>query len=186
MANLVIGYARVSSVGQKLDVQRDALTDAGCNEIYEEKLSGKSMDRPKLEQLLTSGTRKGDTVVITKIDRLARSMTDLLSIIQEFDRRGVKFKVLDQSTIDTTTSDGRLMFQILGAFSEFETNIRRERQMAGIAKAKEKGVKFGRKSTIDSERVLALHKEGLSVRAIATEMGCSKSPVQRIIKPDSK
>ena len=75
MANLVIGYARVSSVGQKLDVQRDALLAAGCDEIYEEKVSGTSMDRPMLEQLLTSGTRSGDTVVITKIDRLARSLS---------------------------------------------------------------------------------------------------------------
>lgn len=131
----VIGYARVSSVGQSLDVQLDKLTKAGCERVYQEKVSGTSTDgREQLAELLRY-VREGDDVVITKLDRLGRSLADLLDITEQLEAKGVTLRVLDQN-LETTTAQGKLMFTMLGAFAEFETALRKERQMEGIAKAK--------------------------------------------------
>jgi DNA invertase Pin-like site-specific DNA recombinase len=139
-----IAYCRVSSVGQSLDVQRDKVTAVGVepSNIFEEKRSGLDSGRPELKACLRA-LRKGDVLTITRIDRLARSATDLLNIVRDLGKRGAELKVLDQS-IDTGTPAGRAMLQMLAVFAEFETAIRSERQMDGIAKAKAKGVKFGR------------------------------------------
>ena len=140
-----LAYIRVSSVGQSLEVQRDKVTASGVEpkNVFEEKRSGLDTGRPELKACLRS-LRKGDTLVITKIDRLARSAVDLLGIVRELEKDGVALKVLDQS-IDTSTAAGKAMLQMLAVFAEFETAIRAERQMDGIAKAKAKGIRFGRK-----------------------------------------
>src|SRR5262245_38272815 len=139
-----VGYARVSSTGQDLAVQLEKLEAAGCNKIFREKRSGINAGRPELKRCLEY-LREGDTLLVTKIDRLARSTSDLYRIISELAEKGVTFKVTDDPTIDTASRTGKLVMGILALIAEFENDIRRERQMDGIAKARERGVKFGRK-----------------------------------------
>ena len=166
----IIGYARVSSTGQKLDVQRDKLSAANCERIYEEKRSGSNTERPELQSALDY-VREGDTFVVTKLDRLARSMNDLSNIAVLLQTKGVHLRILDQN-IDTSTSEGRLMFNLLGSFAEFERDIRAERQADGIAKAKEKGVQFGRKEKLSPQ----LKKE---IRVRASTSSCSKAALAK-------
>ena len=138
----LVGYARVSSVGQSLEVQLDKLRL--CDKIYQEKKSGAAGRRPRLEACLEY-LREGDTLAVTRLDRLARSTLHLCQIAAELERKQVGLRVLDQS-IDTDNATGRLLFNMLGAIAQFETEIRAERQMDGIQKAKERGVRFGRKA----------------------------------------
>ena len=155
-----IGYARVSSIGQSLETQREKLCQEGCEEIFEEKISALSQKRNELDNALRS-MRAGDVLVVTKLDRLARSMRDLLIISKNIQKKGAQLKVLDQS-IDTTTSEGRLMFNIIGSFAEFENDIRKARQMEGIKKALDKGVEFGRKNALNEQQcqeIIRLNKE---------------------------
>lgn len=182
-----IGYARVSSIGQKLDVQIAALTGAGVtpDHLYKEKVSGiKRAGRNALEDMLSRGIRKGDTVVVTRLDRLARSSRDLHNIAHTLEKKGVALKVLEQD-IDTTTSAGRLFFSMLSAISTFETEIRKERQREGIDAALAKGDDSpfkGRPATIDSERVAALRQQGMTPTAIAKKLGIARSSVYRYLK----
>lgn len=177
-----VGYARVSSVGQSLGVQIDALRAAGVDEerIYAEKASGTTTDRPQLKAL-QKYVRAGDTVVITKLDRLGRSLADLATIVNGFRDAGVDFVVLDQS-IDTTTPAGRAMFGMLATFAEFETALRKERQMEGIAKAKAEGRKFGRPAKTDKDAVIAAYEEHGTIGATAKAVGSTKPTVHRILK----
>lgn len=175
-----VGYARVSTAGQKLDVQLDALK--GCDKLFQEKVSATSHKRPELEKML-SYVREGDVVVITKLDRLGRSVVDLCNIAKDLESRGVGLEVIDQR-IDTTTSTGKLMFNMIAAVAEFELSLRYERQMDGIEKAKEQGVQFGRKKTINKEVVLSLRAQGLSMGAIAKELGISKGSVHKALSED--
>ena len=140
----LVGYARVSSVGQSLDVQLEKLKH--CNKIFQEKMSANTTKRPRLKACLEY-VREGDTLVITRLDRLARSTLDLCQIALELERKEVNLLVLDQN-INTSDATGRLLFNMLGAIAQFETEIRAERQMDGIKKAKQEGVKFGRKSSL--------------------------------------
>ena len=179
MTGQLIGYARVSTTGQKLDVQLQALEAKGCVKIYQEKRSGKTADRPELEKMLDY-VREGEAIVVTKLDRLGRSVADLANISKLLDDKGVGLIVIDQG-IDTTTPHGKLMFHMIAAVAEFELSLRYERQMEGIAKAQEKGVKFGRKKSVDRERVHQLREEGLSMAKIAEELSCSKGAVHKII-----
>lgn len=176
-----VGYARVSSVGQSLEVQREALLAAGCDleHIFAEKLSGTTADRPKLREMLRF-VRKGDVVHITKFDRLARSAEDLLRISRELEAQGVGLVVLDQG-LDTTTSHGKLFMTILAGFAEFETNLRRERQMVGIKAAQQKGVKFGRRQSLPTEVVVAAYREHGSIGKTAKALGSTKTTVHRIL-----
>ncbi len=135
-----VGYARVSSIGQNLDVQLDQLREYGCDEIFREKYSGRSAARPALKECLRY-VRRGDILVITRLDRLARSTLDLHRILVELQENQVGFVVLDQA-IDTTTSAGKLVFGILAAVAEFETHLRKERQAEGIARARAEGVRW--------------------------------------------
>src|SRR5687767_6345034 len=122
---MLIGYARVSSTGQSLDVQTDALTAAGCEKIYAEKKSGRSAaDRTELARALDQ-LRHGDTFVVTRLDRLARSVADLHRLIEQIATAGAAFRCLQQGGVDTATSTGKLMLAILGAVAEFENDIRR-------------------------------------------------------------
>ena len=175
----LVAYCRVSSSGQSLELQREQLLAAGCEELFEEKRSGTSTEgRDQLEAALRF-VRKGDTFVVTRLDRLARSMTDLRRIVDALADKGVGFRVLQQP-IDTTTSEGRLLLNILGSFAEFETEIRKERQMDGIAKAKAEGKYRGRKASIDPAQIAALKAEGLGATAIAKKLGVARASVYRV------
>jgi DNA invertase Pin-like site-specific DNA recombinase len=175
-----IGYGRVSSVGQSLDIQREQLETAGCERIFEEKRSGrKTADRAALKEALRF-VREGDTLVVTRLDRLARSITDLRQIVDGLTAKGVGFRCLQQGALDTTRSDGKLLLNILGSFAEFEADIRRERQMEGIAKAKERGVYRGRKPSIDPERIAKALATGESPTAVAKRLGIARSSVYRL------
>lgn len=176
-----VGYARVSSVGQTLDVQLERLS--GCDKVFKEKRSGVDCGRPELKQCLDF-LREGDTLLVTKIDRLARSTSDLYRIVSELTARGVEFKVLDDPSIDTTSRTGKLVMGILALIAEFENDIRRERQLDGIAKAKDRGVQFGRKRELTSDRVeeiRALRQSGETVPAIITRTGFSKASIYRAL-----
>lgn len=186
----LIGYGRVSSRSQSLDIQIDALTNAGVvkEHMYLEKVSGRKRDgRTALEDLLNRGIRKGDTVVCTRLDRLARSTRDLLQITETLEEKGVDLKVLEQP-IDTSTPTGRLFFTILGAFGEFEASIRSERQREGIDAALAKGPDSpfkGRPPSIDHARVMDLRQRGMGAAKIAKELGIARSSVYRYLTPTS-
>ncbi|WP_311273222.1 MULTISPECIES: recombinase family protein [unclassified Rhizobium] len=181
----LIGYARVSSVGQELDVQRNKLLDAGVepDHLFEEKKSGLDSGRPQLKEALRFA-RKGDTFMVSRIDRLARSTADLHRIVADLQDRGISFKCLDQPEIDTTSKYGKLMFGILASISEFETDLRKERQMDGIAGAKGKGVKFGRKVQLTDDVVATIHKmrnDGALIKEIMDATSLSKATVYRAL-----
>jgi DNA invertase Pin-like site-specific DNA recombinase len=174
------GYARVSTTDQDLTIQIEALTNAGCETIRQEKVSGTSVQgRDELNTLLEF-LRKGDELVVTRIDRLARSVRDLQNIVFDLDKKGVTISATEQP-IDTRTSAGKCFLDMLGVFGEFETNLRKERQMEGISKAKEKGVYKGRKPSVDVEKVKELNDSGLGASAIAKEMGIGRASVYRAL-----
>lgn len=179
MANY--GYARVSTTDQDLSIQREALRAAGCEIVREEKVSGTSRkDRDELATLLQF-LRPGDTLVVTRLDRLARSMDDLSGIAKELQAKGAALKATEQP-VDTSSAAGKAFFQMLGVFAEFETNLRRERQMEGIAKAKGDGKYTGRKPSIDVGEVKRLRDaEGLGATEIATRLGIARTSVYRVL-----
>ena len=182
----LVGYARVSSVGQNLDVQLQKLKAAGCKEIFQEKISGLDQNRPALKECLKY-LRKGDTLVITKLDRLARSAIHLGQLVESFQKEKVNFIVLDQN-IDTSTPTGKLMFHMLSAFAEFENNLRRERQQDGIKSVLDKGVKFGRKHKLSKEQIQSMIKDkenGLSVNQLVAKYEIGKTSVYRLINKNS-
>ncbi len=182
----LIGYGRVSSRSQSLDIQIEALTSAGVarEHLYLEKASGrKRQGRAALEDLLGRGIRKGDTLVCTRLDRLARSTRDLLQISETLEQKGVNLKVLEQP-IDTSSPAGRLFFTVLGAFGEFEASIRAERQREGIDAALAKGDDSpfkGRPPSIDPNSIKRLRDEGISPTDIAVRLGIARSSVYRLM-----
>ena len=139
---MIIGYVRVSTQDQNPEFQIDALEKAGCEQIFQEKFTGKLRERPELSQCLRT-LRKGDIQIVWKLDRLARSLKDLVEIVQELQDREIGFRSLTES-IDTTSSGGRLVFHILGALAEFEHDLIRERTIAGLHAARARGRKGGR------------------------------------------
>jgi DNA invertase Pin-like site-specific DNA recombinase len=176
-----VGYARVSSVGQSLDVQLEKLKT--CDRLFKEKRSGLDRGRPALKQCL-GYLREGDTLLVTKIDRLARSTSDLYRIVSELAEKGASFKVIDDPSIDTTSRTGKLVMGILALIAEFECDIRRERQMDGIKKAQERGVRFGRKPRLVPEKVeqiRELRAAGTTVPEIIRQTGFSKASVYRAL-----
>ena len=173
------GYARVSSTDQDLTVQRNALKAAGCTVIRAEKASGTSRKgRSELETLLDF-LRPNDTLVVTRIDRLARSMRDLQNIVHELREKRAHLKATEQP-IDTSTAAGKAFLDMLGVFAEFETNLRRERQLEGIAAAKSRGVYKGRPKSIDSDQVKRLLAEGMGPTIIAKRLGIGRASVYRL------
>lgn len=177
----IYGYARVSTTDQDLTIQQEALKAAGCDIVRSEKISGTSRQGRDELDLLMMFMREGDTLVVTRVDRLARSIRDLQNIVHELKERGVSIKATEQQ-IDTSTSAGKFFLDMLGVFSEFETNIRKERQAEGIAKAKAKGVYTGGKRVINNDAVIKLKSSGMGASAVARELNISRASVYRIIK----
>ena len=177
----LIGYARVSTTDQDLAVQLDELEAAGCEKVFAEKRSGTTTASRDQLALALDYVRDGDVLVVSRLDRLARSIIDLRHIIDQLQAKGVGFRALNQSSIDTARPDGRLMLHMLAAFAEFETELRHERQMAGIAKAKAAGVYKGRKPTVDVEAVRSLHATGVGPAEIARRLGIGRASVYRAL-----
>ena len=178
----IIGYARVSSIGQSLEIQEQALHKIGCDKIYQEKRSGTTDSRPELKACLDY-VRDGDTLVITKLDRLARSTLHLHNIIDDLNTKNVGFRVLDQS-IDTTTKEGQLLFGILATIAQFENSLRAERQAEGIKNAKSKGVKFGAKPKLSPEQIEEMklrRSKGEKIKHLMIVYGISKASVYRLM-----
>ena len=176
----VVGYARVSSVGQSLDVQLDKLKD--CDKIFKEKRTGTSNKRPRLKACLEY-VREGDTLVVTRLDRLARSTLHLCQLAEELQEKQVNLKVLDQS-IDTGDATGRLLFNMLGAIAQFETEIRAERQMDGIRNAQAQGISLGRKKDLTEQQCLMLRaqrQQGVLIKTLMKEYNLSKASVYRYL-----
>ncbi len=176
----LFGYARVSTADQDLTIQEAALRAAGCQTIRSEKKSGSERGTRTELQILLDFLRAGDTLVVTRIDRLARSLKDLQDIVHELKAKGVALKATEQP-IDTGTAAGKAFLDMLGVFAEFETNLRRERQMEGIAAAKARGVYTGGKPRIDPEAVRRLAREGVRPAHIARQLGISRGTVYRLL-----
>ena len=176
-----IGYARVSTTDQDLSLQREALGTAGVDIIFEERITGtKREGRTELAKALGI-LGKGDAILITRLDRLGRSLRDLANIAAEIDEAGASLVVSEQS-VDTSTSAGRAFFGMLAVFAAFETDVRRERQMEGIAKAKADGVYKGRPPSIDRNAILDLATNGVGPSEISRQGGVSRSHVYRILR----
>ena len=174
-----VGLARVSSVGQNLDRQIIALKEYGCEKIFEEKKSGAKAEGREVLREWIDFMRESDEAVVTRIDRCSRSVLDLQLIVRELEGKGVTFAATEQS-IDTKTPEGKCFLNMLSVFSEFETSIRKERQMDGIRANKDKFK--GRGQTIDVKRIKQLKAEGLGATAIANEMGIDRTSVYRLLK----
>lgn len=182
-----IGYARVSSTGQSLEVQLDKLNAYGCKEpdgrIFQEKKSGTNTDNRPEWLACKRHLRNGDTLVVTKIDRLARSTFHLTQIANDLKEKGVELVVLDQN-IDTSTNEGKLLFNMLASIAEFENDIRRERQTDGLIKARANGVKFGAKAKLSNEQLSEMKQkraDGVLIKDIMLEYGLSKASVYRLL-----
>jgi DNA invertase Pin-like site-specific DNA recombinase len=176
------GYARVSTVDQNLSIQLDALTAAGCTVVRSEKVTGTSTNGREELATLLQFLREGDTLVVTRIDRLARSLRDLQNIVHDLRKRGVTLKATEQP-IDTSTAAGKCFLDMLGVFAEFETNLRRERQIEGIARAKINGIYAGkgRPASIDAVRIREMKSQGFGPTAIDKTLGIGRESVYRVL-----
>jgi DNA invertase Pin-like site-specific DNA recombinase len=175
------GYARVSSTDQDFTTQIDKLKAAGCEVIRSEKVTGTTREGREELNTLLAFMRPGDVLMVTKVDRLARSIGDLQDIVRMLKAKGVSLKATDQP-IDTATAAGKAFLDMLGVFAEFETNLRRERQLEGIAKAKAAGVYKGRPATIKADAIKALQTEGLGASDIARRLGIGRASVYRVMQ----
>ena len=179
---MLIGYARVSTQQQDNASQIDSLKKIGCEMIFEEKISGGRWERPKLHELLNY-VRSGDTIVVWKLDRLSRSLKDLLFIIEQIESKGCGFKSITEN-IDTTTSAGKMMMQMVGVFAEFERNMLKERTRKGLEYAKEQGRVGGRKSklkTIQKEEIIQSYKSGKSAFELSQLFNVHKATIYRVL-----
>jgi DNA invertase Pin-like site-specific DNA recombinase len=177
----LLGYARVSTTDQDLTIRRQALATAGVTTVFEEKASGtKRAGRTELEKVL-GGLGEGDALVVTRLDHLGRSLHDLANVAHEIDEAGANLEVLEQS-VDTSTAAGRAFFGMLAVFATFETDVRRERQLEGIAMAKRQGIYTGRKPSLNRDRVKQLAKDGLGPAKIARELGMARSSVYWLLQ----
>jgi DNA invertase Pin-like site-specific DNA recombinase len=177
-----IGYARVSSTGQSLEVQQEKLVAAKCDRIYDEKRSSRSSDRPEFQACMNY-LREGDTLIVTRLDRLARSVIHLAKLSERFKKENINLVVIDQC-IDTCTSTGRLMFNMLATISEFENDLRSERRTEGIAKAKENGVKFGRPAKLTEaikEEIYERRNAGATIGQLAKEYKLGEATIYRAL-----
>src|ERR1700688_1245273 len=176
----VIGYARVSTSDQNLEIQQIALKAAGCEVVRSEKRSGTTTTGRAELQTVLDFLRAGDVLMITRIDRLARSIGDLQDIVRAVKAKGASLKATEQP-IDTSTAAGKAFLDMLGVFAEFETNLRKERQLEGIAKAKAAGVYKGRKPSVPVDKVRALKQEGNGPSTIAKALKIGRASVYRVL-----
>ena len=178
-----IGYARVSTDDQNLDLQRDALALAGCSSIYEEIISGKSTERPELRHCLKA-LRSGDTLVVWRLDRLGRSLPDLVGIVSRLEQEEVGFESINER-IETTSAAGKLIFHVFAALAEFERNLIRERPRAGLLAARARGRKGGRKPVLDARQLreirALLSDPEIHVADVARRYGVSRTTLYRYI-----
>jgi DNA invertase Pin-like site-specific DNA recombinase len=178
-----IGYARVSTEDQTLDLQNDALKRAKCGEIYQEQASGKNTGRPQLEGCL-KGLREGDTLVVWRLDRLGRNLADLVNLIAQLERRKINFESLTEK-IETTSPTGRLVFHVFAALAEFERNLIRERTVAGLTAARARGRKGGRPVKLSPKEIRTiralLKTADMPVAEIAARFGIARSTLYRTI-----
>ena len=181
--NQRIGYARVSTDDQNLDMQRDALTAAGCSVIYEETASGKGAARPELEQC-RKALRPGDTLIVWRLDRLGRSLPDLVQIVAELEQKGIGFESITER-IETGSAAGKLVFHVFAALAEFERNLIRERTNAGLAAARARGRSGGRKPKLDEKDVkeirAMLRDPAIPVTAVARRYGVSRTTIYKYV-----
>jgi DNA invertase Pin-like site-specific DNA recombinase len=186
MSTMRIGYARVSTGEQKMDLQLDALEEAGCERIYKETTSGAAKSRPKLERCLDE-LREGDTLVVWRLDRFGRSLKDLVEKMEALQENGVDFVSLTEG-IDTTTAQGRLTFHIFGALAEFERELSRERTMAGLKAARERGRTGGRPPALDEDDIpqvqSLVQNPDVSTRQICERFDISKATLYRYVGPN--
>ena len=184
--HMLIGYARVSTHEQNLDLQTQALAQAGCERIFEDTISGAASERTGLSEALAYA-REGDTLLVWRLDRLGRSLKNLIEIVSDLEERGVGFRSLQES-INTTTSGGRMVFHLFGALAEFERNLIRERTLAGLAAARARGRKGGRPRKLSEKQVdLArrLYREKRhSVRDICQILGIAKPTLYEYLRRD--
>ena len=180
--NQRIGYARVSTDDQHLDLQRDALQQAGCSVIYEDAASGKSAARPELEQC-RKALRAGDTLVVWRLDRLGRSLHDLVQIVAELEQRGVHFESLTEK-IETGSAAGKLVFHVFAALAEFERNLIRERTRAGLVAARARGRAGGRKPKLTEAQIKEINEmvdaQKLPIGRIAELYGVSRTTIYKV------
>lgn len=179
----LVGYARVSTIDQDLSIQMDALKKAGCQKIFSEKKSGTSKtDRTAFQELMEY-IREDDILVVTRVDRLTRSILDLQNLLLELKNKKIHLKALDQP-VDTSSASGKFFLDILGVFAEFETNLRRERQLEGVERAKKKKVYKGRKPTArnKSDDIIELANQGYTRKAIAKKLNIGVASVYRALK----
>ena len=179
-----IGYARVSTNGQDLTIQHDDLKAAGCERVYAEKISGARSDRPQLVRLL-KGLEVGDVVVVSRLDRLARSTLDLLNTVDQITRAGAGFRSLADAWADTTTPHGRLMLTVLAGLAEFERSLIRSRVEAGILKAREQGVQFGRPPRLNAKQRRMIGERraaGSTIAALSKEFEVGQATVMRVLQ----
>lgn len=185
MILVLIGYARVSTGLQNLDLQSDALTQHGCTKIYYDKMSGTKKKRPGLEEALKYA-RKGDTIVVWRLDRLGRNMQDLIQIVNNLNERGIGFHSLQENlTMDKSNATGQLMFHLFAAFAEFERNLIEERSAAGRAAAKARGRLGGRPEKYgskDIEMMKALIESGTPIKDVAEKWGVSRTTIYRYLE----
>ena len=182
---MLIGYARVSTQEQNLELQINALQEAGCKKIFMEKASGAQRDRPELKAALEyMRANEDDTLVVWKLDRLARSLRQLIDTVEELEKQGIGFKSLTES-IDTTNSGGRLVFHIFGALAEFERGVIKERTMAGLKAAKDMGRKGGRPLSLKSDDLIAakalLKNKKITVKEAAKRLKVDPSTLYRYL-----
>jgi DNA invertase Pin-like site-specific DNA recombinase len=181
---MLIGYARVSTFDQTLALQQDALTAAGCEQLYTDTVSGSVTERPGLTQAL-SHLRPGDTLVVWRLDRLGRSLPHLIETVSKLQQQGIGFCSL-QEQIDTTTSGGKLIFHVFGALAEFERDLIRERTDAGLAAARARGRLFGRPRSLTTGKISQLRTLAKDKRTTVAEichtLGISRATLYRYIK----
>ncbi len=180
-----IGYARVSTDDQTLDLQRDALREAGCIDIYEEHAFGARATRPELAAALRA-CRTGDSLVVWKLDRLGRSMKHLVEIVEDLQQRGIGFQVLTGVQVDTTTSHGMSALQLFAALAEYERALIRERVMVGLVAARARGRKGGRRPKLSPEQqhlAADMARGGIPITTIATTLQCSRHTIYKAIAP---
>lgn len=181
----MIGYARVSTLTQDTAIQIERLRKAGCDVIREEKASGRSRDGRSELQTILDFIRPGDTLVVVKLDRLGRSTRDVLNLVHELDERGAFLRVLDPD-VSTSGPMGKVMLTVLGMVAEMELGFIRERQRAGIEKAKAEGVYKGRPITLDHDRIRRMKADGLGATEIAKALGCSRGAVYKALNADAE